>query len=302
MSRMYKVSLILFSLYFQLTPVYAQDDQFVDVVIETTEVANGIYMLVGQGGNIGASIGEDGVFLIDDQFAPLTEKIRNALSAITVQPIKFMINTHWHFDHTGGNENLGNQGVILVAHDNVRKRMSTEGFIEAFNQTIPAAPEIALPSITFSETTTFHLNGQTIEAIHVLNAHTDGDSIIFFREANVIHSGDVFFNGLYPFIDKSSEGSVDGILRAVDLMLSLADNNTRIIPGHGRLGNKRDLNNYRRMLMTIRNRVQTMIDEGKTIDEIIELKPTAEYDEAWGQGFLNPETFLRVLHSVMQTE
>lgn len=206
-----------------------------DVVIETTEVANGIYMLVGQGGNIGASIGEDGVFLIDDQFAPLTEKIRNALSAITVQPIKFMINTHWHFDHTGGNENLGNQGVILVAHDNVRKRMSTEGFIEAFNQTIPAAPEIALPSITFSETTTFHLNGQTIEAIHVLNAHTDGDSIIFFREANVIHSGDVFFNGLYPFIDKSSEGSVDGILRAVDLMLSLADNNTRIIPGHGRL-------------------------------------------------------------------
>ncbi len=180
--------------------------------------------------------------------------------------------------------------------------MSTEGFIEAFNQTIPAAPEIALPSITFSETTTFHLNGQTIEAIHVLNAHTDGDSIIFFREANVIHSGDVFFNGLYPFIDKSSEGSVDGILRAVDLMLSLADNNTRIIPGHGRLGNKRDLNNYRRMLMTIRNRVQTMIDEGKTIDEIIELKPTAEYDEAWGQGFLNPETFLRVLHSVMQTE
>ncbi len=302
MSRMYKVSLILFSLYFQLTSVYAQDDQFVDVVIETTEVANGIYMLVGQGGNIGASIGEDGVFLIDDQFAPLTEKIRNALSAITVQPIKFMINTHWHFDHTGGNENLGNQGVILVAHDNVRKRMSTEGFIEAFNQTIPAAPEIALPSITFSETTTFHLNGQTIEAIHVLNAHTDGDSIIFFREANVIHSGDVFFNGLYPFIDKSSEGSVDGILRAVDLMLSLADNNTRIIPGHGRLGNKRDLNNYRRMLMTIRNRVQTMIDEGKTIDEIIELKPTAEYDEAWGQGFLNPETFLRVLHSVMQTE
>lgn len=299
---MYKVSLILFSLYFQLTPVYAQDDQSVDVVIETTEVANGIYMLVGQGGNIGASIGEDGVFLIDDQFAPLTEKIRNALSAITVQPIKFMINTHWHFDHTGGNENLGNQGVILVAHDNVRKRMSTEGFIEAFNQTIPAAPEIALPSITFSERTTFHLNGQTIEAIHVLNAHTDGDSIIFFREANVIHSGDVFFNGLYPFIDKSSEGSVDGILRAVDLMLSLADNNTRIIPGHGRLGNKRDLNNYRRMLMTIRNRVQTMIDEGKTIDEIIELKPTAEYDEAWGQGFLNPETFLRVLHSVMQTE
>lgn len=299
---MYKVSLILFSLYFQLTPVYAQDDQSVDVVIETTEVANGIYMLVGQGGNIGASIGEDGVFLIDDQFAPLTEKIRNALSAITVQPIKFMFNTHWHFDHAGGNENLGNQGVILVAHDNVRKRMSTEGFIEAFNQTIPAAPEIALPSITFSETTTFHLNGQTIEAIHVLNAHTDGDSIIFFREANVIHSGDVFFNGLYPFIDKSSEGSVDGILRAVDLMLSLADNNTRIIPGHGRLGNKRDLNNYRRMLMTIRNRVQTMIDEGKTIDEIIELKPTAEYDEAWGQGFLNPETFLRVLHSVMQTE
>ncbi len=300
MSRMNKIYLVFIILCYQLTPVSAQDDQFAAIVIETTEVANGIYMLVGQGGNIGASIGEDGVFLIDDQFAPLTEKIRNALSELTLQPIKFMINTHWHFDHTGGNENLGNQGVILVAHDNVRKRMSTEGFIEAFNQTIPAAPEVALPSITFSETATFHLNGQTIEAIHVLNAHTDGDSIIFFREANVIHTGDIFFNGLYPFIDKSSAGSVDGVLRAVDLVLSLANNNTRIIPGHGPLANKRDLTNYRRMLMTVRNRMQDLIDEEMTIEEIIELNPNADFDQVWGQGFLNPETFLRILHSLMQ--
>jgi glyoxylase-like metal-dependent hydrolase (beta-lactamase superfamily II) len=297
---MNKIYLVFIILCYQLTPVSAQDDQFAAIVIETTEVANGIYMLVGQGGNIGASIGEDGVFLIDDQFAPLTEKIRNALSELTLQPIKFMINTHWHFDHTGGNENLGNQGVILVAHDNVRKRMSTEGFIEAFNQTIPAAPEVALPSITFSETATFHLNGQTIEAIHVLNAHTDGDSIIFFREANVIHTGDIFFNGLYPFIDKSSAGSVDGVLRAVDLVLSLANNNTRIIPGHGPLANKRDLTNYRRMLMTVRNRMQDLIDEEMTIEEIIELNPNADFDQVWGQGFLNPETFLRILHSLMQ--
>ncbi len=300
MSRMNKIYLVFIILCYQLTPVSAQDDQFAAIVIETTEVANGIYMLVGQGGNIGVSIGEDGVFLIDDQFAPLTEKIRNALSELTLQPIKFMINTHWHFDHTGGNENLGNQGVILVAHDNVRKRMSTEGFIEAFNQTIPAAPEVALPSITFSETATFHLNGQTIEAIHVLNAHTDGDSIIFFREANVIHTGDIFFNGLYPFIDKSSAGSVDGVLRAVDLVLSLANNNTRIIPGHGPLANKRDLTNYRRMLMTVRNRMQDLIDEEMTIEEIIELNPNADFDQVWGQGFLNPETFLRILHSLMQ--
>jgi cyclase len=291
--------LISITLILLTSPVHAQDDQFADVVIETTEVANGIYMLMGQGGNIGASIGVDGVFLIDDQFAPLTEKIRNALSELTVQPIRFMINTHWHFDHTGGNENLGNQGVLMIAHDNVRKRMSAEGFIEAFNQTIPAAPEVALPAITFSETSTFYLNGQTIEAIHVLNAHTDGDSIIFFKDANVIHAGDVFFNGLYPFIDKSSEGTINGILRAVDLILSLSNNNTRIIPGHGPLGTRRDLTNYRRMLLSVRNKMQSLIDEGKTIDEIIELKPTAEFDEAWGQGFLNPETFVRILHSVM---
>jgi cyclase len=291
--------LILLSFFANTPTVLGQEDQFVDTVIETIEVANGIYMLVGQGGNIGASIGDDGIFLIDDQFAPLTEKIKIALSEITVQPIKFMINTHWHFDHTGGNENLGNEGVILVAHDNVRKRMSTEGFIEAFNQTIPAASDVALPTITFSETASFHLNNQSIEAIHVLNAHTDGDSVIFFRDSNVIHAGDVFFNGLYPFIDKSSEGSINGVLRAVDLILGLADNNTRIIPGHGPLANKRDLNNYRRMLIAVRDRMQNLIDEGKTLDEIIELKPNADFDETWGQGFLNPETFLSILHSIM---
>ncbi len=176
------------------TASLAQDQDFDAVEIETVPVAENVYMLLGEGGNIGVSAGEDGVFLIDDQFAPLTEKIVDAIATITPEPIRFLINTHWHFDHTGGNENLGNAGVVIVAHDEVYARISTDQFITAFQREIPASPAAALPVITFNDEATFHLNGQTIRAIHVDPAHTDGDSIIHFVEADVLHAGDTYFN------------------------------------------------------------------------------------------------------------
>jgi len=276
-----------------------QDDSAKETHIEIIPIRDGIYMLTGQGGNIGLSIGTDGVFMIDDQFAPLTAKIKAAIATLSDQPIRFVMNTHWHFDHTGGNENLGREGVVIVAHDHVRERMSHDNFITAFNKKIPASPDIALPAVTFNDRMTFHVNQRTIHISHHRNAHTDGDSIVVFKKANVIHTGDIFFNGLYPFIDASSHGSINGMIKTVEHILSLANAQTKIIPGHGPLANKADLATYRDMLITVRKRMQTLIDQGKTLDEIIAIKPNQDFDATWGTGFLNPEAFLSVLYSVM---
>ena len=277
----------------------AADDSFEKVEIKTIALGNGIYMLMGMGGNIGVSVGDDGVFMIDDQFAPLTDKIKQAIKKLSDKPVRFMINTHWHYDHTGGNENLGNDGVVIVAHNNVRERMSKDGFIKAFNKKIPAATKLALPVITFNDTVNFHLNNLDINVIHQSNAHTDGDSIVLFKSANVIHMGDTFFNGLYPFIDGSSKGSVNGMIKTADYVLSISDEKTKIIPGHGPLGDKKSLKVFRSMLITVRDRMQKLKDQGKSIDEIIALKPNADLDKAWGETFLNPEMFLKVLYSAM---
>ena len=275
----------------------AQEDKFAGVEIKTHQVVPGIYMLVGKGGNIGVSAGADGVFMIDDQFAPLTDRITAAVAALSDQPIRFLVNTHWHGDHTGGNENLGNQGVLIVAHDNVYVRMSGDTEIAAFNTVVPASPKVALPVITFNDNVTFRLNGEEISVVHYRNSHTDGDSVIHFRNANVIHTGDIWFNGFYPFIDVSSAGSIDGIISSVKTLLGLADDNTRIIPGHGSLSDKQGLQGYLEMLETVRDRMNKLIAEGISLEEIIELKPNADYDAALGNGFINPEQFLRILYS-----
>jgi cyclase len=274
----------------------ADEDEYKDVEIKTIELRNGIYMLMGKGGNIGVSVGEDGVFLIDDQFAPLTKKIKAAIAKLSDQPIKFLINTHWHYDHTGGNENLGKEDVVIVAHDNVHKRMSKDSEIKAFGSTIPASPKVALPVITFNDSVTFRLNGEEIQVTHQSNAHTDGDSIVYFKGANIMHTGDVWFNGLYPFIDTSSEGSIDGVIRTVKHILTMVDEQTKIIPGHGQLANKKDLQGYLKMLTTVKSRMQKLIDEGKSLEEIIALKPNADYDKTLGLAFLKPEQFMSILH------
>lgn len=268
--------------------------------LRTENVADGIYVLVGMGGNIGVSTGEDAVFLVDDQYAPATEQIRQAVAAIGKGDIRFILNTHWHGDHTGGNENFGKAGALIVAHDNVRRRMSAEQFLAAFNQKVPPSPKAALPIVTFSSDVTFHLNGDEIRAMHVAPAHTDGDSIVRFTKANVVHTGDLFFNGLYPFIDVSTGGSITGMIAAADQMLGMIDQNTRIIPGHGPLADRAALQRYRDMLIGVRDSVAPLVQSGRTIEQVIAANPTAKWDAQWGQGFLKPEAFVRIVYESLR--
>jgi cyclase len=271
----------------------AQD--FSKVEIKTTRLADTTYMMEGSGGNLGLSIGDDAVFLIDDQFAPLSEKITAAIGKLSAKPVKLILNTHWHFDHTGGNENFGNAGAIIVAHENVRRRMSSEQFIEFLRNNVPASPKAALPVVTFAATVTFHLNGDEMRAIHVPRAHTDGDAIVHFVKSDVIHMGDTYFNGMYPFIDTSSGGTVDGVIAACDLALGIATDKTKIIPGHGPLSNRAELQAYREMLAALSARVKKMVADGKKLEDIKASGASADFDAKWGKGFIQPDKFIEML-------
>ena len=280
----------------------AQAPSFDDVEIRTVPVATGVSMLVGRGGNIGVSTGPDGVFLIDDQFAPLSPKILAAVAKLSDAPVRFLLNTHWHGDHAGGNENMARAGAVIVAHDNVRERMSTDQFMATFDREVPAAPAAALPVVTFGTDLTLHWNADTIHAIHVPGAHTDGDAIVHFAEANAIHMGDTYFAGRYPFIDVDSGGSIDGLIAAVDRGLALADDATRIIPGHGELSNRAELTAYRAMLETVRNRVQAAIDAGTSVDDLVASQPLADLDGRWSSStsFIKAEALVRTVYASLQ--
>ena len=276
-------------------PALAQQD-FSKVEIQAEKLSDNVYVLTGAGGNMGVSIGDDAVFLVDDQFAPLTPKIEAAIAKLTAKPVRFVLNTHWHFDHTGGNESFGSAGALIVAHESVRKRMSAEGFIEFLGMKFKAEPRQALPVVTFTRDVTFHINGEEVYVVHLANAHTDGDAIVHFRKSDVVHMGDIFFNGRYPFIDTSSGGTVEGVIAAADRVLQFSSERTRIIPGHGPLARRADLQAYRDMLAKVSGRVGEQVRAGRSLEEVQAAKPTADFDAVWGKGFLNPLRFTEMLY------
>lgn len=279
---------------FAALPAVAQQD-FSKVEVKTQKLGDSVYMLEGAGGNLGVSIGEDAVFVVDDQYAPMAPKIQAAIAALTAKPVKFILNTHWHGDHTGGNETFGKAGAIIVAHENVRRRMSSEQFIELFKSKVAASPRAALPIVTFASDVTFQLNGEEIRAFHVPRAHTDGDAIVHFVKADVIHMGDTFFNGMYPFIDSSSGGTAEGMVAAADKVLAMSGDKTKIIPGHGPLATRADLKAYRDMVAELNGRVVKLVKAGKSLDEIKAANVGAGYDEKWGKGFIKADKFVEML-------
>ena len=282
------MKLILLSICYVLAFVaFAQPSSaqnFDTVKIRTLKITNSIYMLEGSGGNIGVLVGKDGVVLIDDQFAPLSEKIKNAVKVLTDKPISFIVNSHFHGDHTGGNENFGGEGAIIVAQENSRLRMTPDKFLGTLNNAQKATPSAALPKVTFTESLSLHLNGETVQVFHVKNAHTDGDAIIHFKESNVFHGGDVFVRYGLPFIDQPHGGSIDGMIKGVDTLLAIVNDDSKIIPGHGLLAGKKDLLDYKKMLETVRSRVLERIRQGKTLKEIIDADLTKEFTAGVGRG------------------
>jgi glyoxylase-like metal-dependent hydrolase (beta-lactamase superfamily II) len=281
------------------TPALAQQQDFSAVQIGTMEVADGLYMLTGSGGNIALSTGEDGAFIVDTQFAPLSDKIRAAVRSAGGGEIKFVVNTHWHGDHTGGNVNFGTNATIM-AHDNVQVRMSTDQVSTLDGATVPASPKVAIPVVTYPTRMTFHWNGDTVELIHVPNAHTDGDTIVHFANLNVFHMGDTFVNAGYPYIDVNSQGSLDGIIAAANAVLSRSNAGTKIIPGHGALATPDDLRSLVAALTTIRDRMKTLVDQGRSEDEVVAAKVTGDFDATYGMGFMDGERLTRFAYRAMK--
>ena len=274
-------------------PAWAQERDFSKVQIKATPVAGKIHMLEGAGGNIGVSVGSDGILIVDDQFAPMADKIRAALKNLGTGDLAFVLNTHWHGDHTGGNASFGREATI-IAHDNVRKRLSTDQ--QVLGNTVPATPKEGLPVITFDKSLTVHFNGEEIQVLHYPGGHTDGDSVIYFAGSNVAHLGDDFFAGRFPFVDTESGGNVVGLTENIAKILERLPNDVKIIPGHGPLSTKEDLRTYHRMLVETTAHVRKQIDAGKSL-EAIQAAGLPEKWEEWGGGFINEKTWIGLIHT-----
>ena len=279
-------------------PAYAQQD-FSKVEIKAEQLAPGVAVLFGAGGNIGVSYGEDGTVLVDDQFAPLTAKIQAAVAGLGATPVKFLVNTHWHFDHSGGNENLGKAGAIIMAHDNVRVRMAAGATVAG--NVVPPAAKAALPVVTYADGLKLHLNGEEVRVIHVAAAHTDGDSFIHWTKSNVIHMGDLFMLQVsFPFVDVGSGGDVRGFVAAADKVLAISNDQTKIIPGHGVMATKADLQNHRNMIATVIAKVEAGIKAGQTLEQIRASNPT----DGFGvnpKGFITAERFVETVFNQLKS-
>jgi glyoxylase-like metal-dependent hydrolase (beta-lactamase superfamily II) len=265
------------------------------VQIKAQKITESIYMLKGSGGNIGILVGKDGILMIDDQFAPLSNKINGAIKTIDPGTIRFLVNTHVHGDHSGGNENFKKMGTTIVAHDLVRERMMKEQVNKVFNRTTPPRDAGAWPAITFADKLNFHLNDEDVQLIHTDNGHTDGDVIIHFKKANVFHTGDTFVRYGYPFVDAASGGTFVGFLSTLDKLLVLADDNSKIIPGHGELATKVDVKALRDQLYDIRDQTVAAFKKGKKLEDIASLGITDKYDAELGKGFLKGKDFLMMV-------
>ncbi len=278
---------------------FAQGQDFSKVEMKVQKVSGSVYMIEGAGGNIGASVGEDGIVMVDDEFLPLADKIEAALKGITDKPVKVVLNTHWHGDHTGGNPHFGEKAPI-VAQENVRKRLVTGGKTR-FGETKPAEKS-ALPIITFENDVSVHLNGEDIHAIHFPNGHTDGDSVIFFKQSNVVHMGDDFFNGgMFPFIDIDSGGSVQGMIAGDEKVLAEVPDDVKIIPGHGPLGNQgRSAQVYCSVERNFSGG-EAGIKKGKTLDQLKQEKVLAKWD-SWGQSFIKTDMFIEILYDSIKNK
>ena len=287
-----KFLLLVVSLLFVVS-AQAQTD-FSKVEVKATKVAGNVYMLEGAGGNIGVSVGDDGLLIVDDQFAPLADKIRAALKGIADKKLHFILNTHWHGDHTGGNVAFGPEATI-IAHDNVRKRLSTEQKSEVFKSTTPPSPKEALPVITFNQSLTVWFNGEEIRVIHFPQGHTDGDSVIFFSKSNVVHLGDDFFAGRFPFVDLESGGSVEGLIRNIGELVTKIPADAKLIPGHGPISTLEDLKSYHRMLQQTTEIVRQKIAAGKTLDQIKTEGLPAEW-APWGMGFIKTDRWVETIY------
>ncbi len=273
------------------TPVNAQRN-FDDVQITTEEIAPGVAVLFGAGGNIGVSHGEDGTVLIDDQFAPLTAKIQAAIAELGAGPVDYLINTHWHFDHSGGNENFGKAGALIFAHHNVRSRMAAGGM--AAGNATPPAPKVALPVVTYEQGLRFNLNGDRVNVVFTGGGHTDGDSVIHWEEANIVHMGDLYFKiPGYPFIDTNSGGNVINAMNSLDQVIRMIDDETQVIPGHGPMSNKAELVAYRAMIGEAVSLVRELRDQGMTMEEAIAAEPLAGFNR--GEGFIGPDQFVTAI-------
>jgi cyclase len=276
----------------------AQQDDLSKVEMKVQKVANGVYMLQGAGGNIGVSIGDDGVLVIDDEFAPLAPKIQAAIKGISDKPIRWVLNTHWHGDHTGANAEFAKSGTEIIAQDNVRKRLA-EGIVRSPERKTPPAPKEALPIITFDNSLTVHVNGEDIRALHYANGHTDGDSVIFFPKANVVHMGDDFVTYGLPFVDAASGGSVHGMVENVEKAMAAVPDDVKVIPGHGDLSTKADVKKFANMLRDCIALVQAGMKQGKSLEQMKKENVIAKYDSE-GKGFVKPGDFIELIYDELK--
>lgn len=276
--------------------------RFDKVEIKTEKLSGNVSVLYGAGGNIGLCAGPDGALLVDDQFAELNAKLLAAVKAASDQPVRWVLDTHWHGDHVGGNENLANAGATIFAHDRVRTRLLAGQDNKFFGRKVEPATGKALPIVTFNDSTTLHVNGEDVVAFHVAPAHTDGDVIVWFPKANVVHMGDTFFSGFYPIIDLESGGSIDGMIAASERVLPRIDAATKVIPGHGTVSDKAGLQKYHDMLVGVRASVVKLVKQKKTLEQTVAAKPTAPWDEDWGKGFMKPETFTTILYTELSKQ